>query len=215
MGSGGSAGVGRPQGPPGRSRSPGGGPGRTTSAGNAPGRGRARAARGDRSRGRCRRPPHHLDHVLRARGDDPSVGHLLDGQHISRFLHLRGLWVEYFCSAVSDSGAQKRVFSRARSESGSQDTLISIIRSIGSPTRPALARPSATAGMSSSAYNSRPLPEVQMKPSPTRPAYRATIGPPAATKTGTGSSRPIRRSARPRSGSSPPRRSRLLGPQPA
>ena len=31
-----------------------------------------------------------------------------------------------------------------------------------------------------------PLPEVQMKPSPARPAYFATTGPPAAMYTGTG-----------------------------
>ena len=44
------------------------------------------------------------------------------------------------------------------------------VLAIGSPARSPFARPSATAGISSSAYNSRPLPDVQMNPSPTRPA---------------------------------------------
>jgi hypothetical protein len=41
-------------------------------------------------------------------------------------------------------------------------------------------------GDSLSVYSSMPSPEVQMNPSPDRPAYLATIGPPAAMYAGTG-----------------------------
>ena len=59
-------------------------------------------------------------------------------------------------------------------------TFISIILSIGPASRPAFAAPSASPGSSVSVYSSAPLPEVQMKPSPIRPASLAAAGPEAA-----------------------------------
>ena len=62
----------------------------------------------------------------------------------------------------------------------SNETFISIIRSIVDASRPAFSAPSASAGRSVSVYSSAPLPEVQMNPSPIRPARRAAAGPDAA-----------------------------------
>ena len=86
-----------------------------------------------------------------------------------------------FCSAVSDSGAQNRVFSSASFGIGvvgdlDLDHPVDVVGVAAA--RPAA--PSSTAGISLSVYSSSPLPEVQMKPSPARPAYLATAGPPAA-----------------------------------
>ena len=106
-------------------------------SGTAPGRGRGRGRRGGRTRGRCRpaaprRPP-------RGARPPPSAWRPARSDSSSAACSISaGPWIECFCSAVSDSGAQNRVFSRARSGSGSHDSLISIIRSISSraPARP-------------------------------------------------------------------------------
>ena len=68
----------------------------------------------------------------------------------------------------------------ARARSVSKLTFISIIRPSGVASRPALSAPSSTAGRSVSVYSSAPLPEVQINPSPIRPASRAAAGPDAA-----------------------------------
>ena len=82
-----------------------------------------------------------------------------------------------FCSAVSDSGAQNRVFSSASFGIGvvGDLDLDHPVDVVGIAVLAASA-PSLTAGMSLSLYSSSPLPEVQMKPSPARPAYLATDG---------------------------------------
>jgi hypothetical protein len=102
------------------------------------------------------------------------------GSSSAAFSICTGSSKEAFCSGVSDSGAQNRVFSMALSSSGSQDSLISIILSMTASSRPSCSAPALTAGSSRSVYRSMPLPDVQMNPSPVRPAYLAMTGPPAA-----------------------------------
>src|SRR3546814_5626857 len=80
------------------------------------------------------------------------------------------------CSFDSDNGDQNRVFSSAASRVVSYEILISIIRSSDSNERPAASAPSCTDGTSWSSYSSLPLPDVQMNPSPARPAYFAKNG---------------------------------------
>ena len=92
--------------------------------------------------------PDRIDDLGRRRGDDPSRGHLLDRQAVGAAAISTGSWSRCLSSALSDSGAQKRVFSSASSRVAAYDSLTSIIREKSRAERPDAASPSSTAGSS-------------------------------------------------------------------
>ena len=145
--------VSRPQGPPGTSSRSPAGPARTTSqetllvvAG---------PVQHEVIEAEVGVEPHRLDHVL---GREATIHRLATcsmGSASAASSICAGLWIECFCPR-SATAAPRSACSPSRSESGVPGHLISIIRSIGSPHDQPSRDPRRPAGMSSSAYNSRP-----------------------------------------------------------